>query len=205
MPSVLAADVRSAPNLISLTRIAMIFAAAPLLVYRPVIGVPLAVLAGIFDYLDGMVARATGKVSRLGEILDQFADLCFESLILLVAIQRGFFPFLLLFAYLFREFWVLSIRRYMASVGLNIPSTLAGKLKSNFIEWGFLPCFVSMAGWWPQLEPAMAWIGRGAVCFGIFVGWVSGVDYTRAFIAGYNATARSAPRPVPGPEIARKG
>jgi hypothetical protein len=111
----------------------------------------------------------------------------------------------LLFLYLFREFWVVCIRRFMAHVGLNIPSTLAGKAKSNFIEWGFLPCFVSIAGWWPALEPAMAWLGRGSVGFGIFLGYLSGVRYTRAFVAGYDATA-SAPASGPGtPEIARKG
>jgi phosphatidylglycerophosphate synthase len=120
-------------------------------------------------------------------------------------VQRHFFPFLIVFAYLFREFWVVCIRRYMASVGLNIPSTLAGKMKSNFIEWGFLPCFVSMAGWWPQLEPYLGWLGRASVGFGILVGYVSGISYTRAFIAGYDASARSAPKPLPGPELARKG
>jgi cardiolipin synthase len=194
-------DVRSAPNLISLARIVAIFVAAPLLIYVPKVGEPLAVLAGLSDYADGMVARRMGKVTRLGEILDQFSDLCFESLILLVAIQRGFFPAMTLFVYLFREFWVVCIRRFMAHVGLNIPSTLSGKLKSNFIEWGFLPCFVSMAGWWPNLEPALGWVGRGAVYLGIAVGWISGISYTRVFVAGYNATARS----QASPEIAKKG
>ncbi|HEY0708625.1 MAG TPA: CDP-alcohol phosphatidyltransferase family protein [Polyangia bacterium] len=193
----LANDIRTIPNLITLSRIVLLAVAAALyfgggnLVLALVIGI----VAALTDYLDGAVARATGQVTRLGEILDLFCDLCYESLILTVAVHRGFFPIFILLVYGFREFWVLSIRRYMAMVGKTIPSTIFGKLKTNFLMWGFLPTFVSIAGVLPSWEPYLGYFANFAIWGGLLWGWLSGVQYTRSFVAGYEG---SAPVRVPG-------
>jgi cardiolipin synthase len=187
MPS-FARDLRTAPNLITLSRIALIVAAAPLFISGwdgP--GMLLAIIAGLTDYADGMVARRTGQVTRLGEILDQFSDLVYESLLLLIAVQRGFLPAVVLYLYLFREFWIVCIRRFLAGVGGNIPSTILGKLKSNFINWGFLPAFLHMAGWLHGLEPYLGWLGRLGAGLGIAASYISGVQYTRSFIRAYDS------------------
>ncbi len=191
MPSALptlARDIRTIPNLLTLARIALILVAAGLYFYvSPGAGIVVAVVAGVTDYLDGAIARATGKVTRLGEILDQFSDLCFESLAFLVAISSGFVPPIVLMAYLFREFWVLAIRRFMAAHHLNIPSSFAGKLKTNFIMWGFLPTFLSVSGYLPGLQPWLAHLGRLGLGAGLVASYVSAWRYTRAFVAGYNS------------------
>src|SRR5687767_9169860 len=144
MKSSLGRDIRTIPNLITLSRIVLLLVAATIYfstAHRGV-AIALAVIAGVTDYLDGAIARATGQVTRLGEILDLFCDLCFESLALTVAIHAGFFPAYFILLYLFREFWVLTIRRSMAHAGKNIPSSLLGKLKTNLVMWGFLPTFL---------------------------------------------------------------
>jgi CDP-diacylglycerol--glycerol-3-phosphate 3-phosphatidyltransferase len=194
MPS-FARDLRTAPNLITLSRIALILTAAPLFISGhngP--GMGLSILAGLTDYADGMVARRTGQVTRLGEILDQFGDLVYESLLMLIAVQRGFFPAVVLYLYLFREFWIMCIRRYVAGVGGNIPSTIIGKLKSNFISWGFLPSFLHMSGWLPQLEPYLGWLGALGAALGIAASYISGYSYTRGFIAVYDKHVAVAPQ-----------
>jgi len=56
------------------------------------LGIVLSTVAGVTDYLDGYIARRTGQVTRLGEILDQFCDLCFESFLIVMATAQGFFP-----------------------------------------------------------------------------------------------------------------
>src|SRR5688572_26802035 len=116
MPGRLARDLRALPNIITLLRISLlIVAAAVYFAGARGTGIVLAVIAGVTDYLDGAVARATGQVTRLGEILDQFSDLCYESLVLIVAVAQGFFPPWVLLVYLAREFWVVCIRRFMAA------------------------------------------------------------------------------------------
>jgi CDP-diacylglycerol--glycerol-3-phosphate 3-phosphatidyltransferase len=190
MPTTFGRDLRTAPNLITLSRIVLVLTAAPILVlWSPGLGMILAAVAGLTDYADGMVARRTGQVTRLGEILDQFSDLVYESLLLLVTVEKGYFPAVVLYLYLFREFWIACIRRYMDGIGQNIPSTIIGKLKSNFLNWGFLPAFFSMSGWLPGLEPYLNYLGHTGAALGLLAGYVSGVSYTRVFLEAYNGRA----------------
>ena len=198
MASSLANDIRTIPNLITLSRIALLALGSALYFTEMHLGFALGVgvVAAATDYLDGAVARRTGQVTRLGEILDLFCDLCFECLVLTIAVHRGFFPIYILPIYAFREFWVLSIRRYMATVGKTIPSTIYGKLKTNFLMWGFLPTFVSIAGVLPGLEPYVGWLAKLGIWGGIALGWFSAFGYTRSFVAGYEGAA-----PVRAPRL----
>jgi CDP-diacylglycerol--glycerol-3-phosphate 3-phosphatidyltransferase len=187
MPGRLAQDLRALPNVITLLRIALLLiAAAVYFAGHPGVGIVLAVIAGVTDYVDGAVARATGQVTRLGEILDQFSDLCYESMVLIVAVAQGFFPPWVLLLYLVREFWVVCIRRFMAGARLNIPSSIFGKLKTNLVMWGFLPTFLSIAGLVPGWEPWLGHFGRAAVGAGLLMSYLSAFGYTRAFIRGYD-------------------
>jgi cardiolipin synthase (CMP-forming) len=195
MASTLGRDIRTIPNLITLSRIFLMFIATGLYFGgRQGIGIALAVVAGVTDYLDGAIARATGQVTRLGEILDQFCDLCYESLALMVAIQAGFFPPYFILLYLFREFWVLSIRRSLAYSGKNIPSSLLGKLKTNLVMWGFFPTFLALSGVLPAATPFLTQAGRIMVSAGLLLSYLSAIGYTRAFMAGYES-AEAARRP----------
>lgn len=183
-----AADLATTPNIITLSRIVLVLVAAGMFfvgLERP--GILVAVVGGLTDYLDGWVARRTGQVTRLGELLDQFCDIFFESLILYLAIARyQFLPPWILPVYLGREFWVTTVRRFMAGHQLNIASSFAGKLKTNFIMWGFLPAFLSIQHVIPAAEPALRYVGQGAIATGILLGYLSAWDYTRQMIAGYD-------------------
>ena len=196
--SAFARDLRTTPNIITLSRIALVMLAAGLFFAGwKRIGLVLAVIGGITDYLDGYWARRTHQVTRLGEILDQFCDIFFESLVLYIAIAVfHFLPFWFLPVYLAREFWVASIRRFMAVHQMNIASNFLGKLKTNFVMWGFLPSFLSIEGALPSLEPGLAYLGRGGIALGLVFGLLSGWDYTQQMIAGYDqiAAARAASR-----------
>jgi CDP-diacylglycerol---glycerol-3-phosphate 3-phosphatidyltransferase len=192
MGSTIRKDLRSIPNLITLSRILLLWLGV--LVYFYVsqgVGIALAILAGVTDYLDGYIARRTKQVTRLGEILDQFCDLCFESFIIIIATLQGFFPPYLIFLYLFREFWVMCIRRFMAGARMNIPSSLAGKVKTNLIMWGFFPTYLSISALVPAAEPYLGHFARLVVGLGIAAGYYSALGYTKAFAAGYaEATSR---------------
>jgi phosphatidylglycerophosphate synthase len=110
-----------------------------------------------------------------------------------VAIHSKFFPSWIILVYLIRELWVVSIRRYAAGRATNIPSNLAGKLKTNFLMWGFLPTFLSIGGAFPGAEPWMARVGHVLVGTGLFLSYISGLGYTRAFMAIYEVGPGSNP------------
>lgn len=192
MPSILARDIRTVPNLLTISRIAVLAIAIAL--YFDGVRVPalaLAAAAGITDIVDGIVARRTGQVTRLGEILDQFSDLLFESTVLLLAIvAERFFPWWVLPLYLFREFWVVSIRRFLAVHQVNIRSSALGKAKTNLICWSMIPTFLSAFRVFPSLEPALAVVAHVGVGLGILMGYASGWQYTRQFAAAYETVAR---------------
>jgi hypothetical protein len=62
--------------------------------------------------------------------------------------------------------------------------------------WGFLPAFVSIAGALPDWEPAVGNLGRFMIYTGLGLSWVSGLQYTYAFVTLYEAEA--APGPASG-------
>jgi CDP-diacylglycerol--glycerol-3-phosphate 3-phosphatidyltransferase len=192
MGSTIRNDLRTLPNVITLLRIALLFLCVPVYFYvSQGVGIILAIAAGVTDYLDGYLARRTKQVTRLGEILDQFCDLCFESFLILIATLQGVLPPYFIFLYLLREFWVTSVRRFMAGARMNIPSSLAGKAKTNLVCWGFFPTYLSMSGLVPAGEPYLAYAGRIMIGVGLAAGYYSALGYTKAFAAGYaEATSR---------------
>jgi CDP-diacylglycerol---glycerol-3-phosphate 3-phosphatidyltransferase len=187
MGSTIGRDIRTAPNIITLSRILLILIGATFYFYvSPTLGLGLSIVAGVTDYLDGYVARRTGQVTRLGEILDQFSDLCFESVLIIIATTHHFFPPLVICAYLLREFWVASVRRFMASARMNIPSSLAGKAKSNLIMWSFVPTYMSITGYLPSLQPYLSYFAYLSIGAGLLASYISAWGYTRAFLNGYS-------------------
>ena len=82
----------SLPNLLTLSRIL----AVPLLVFllwwpAPVgyaITFVLYCLVGITDYFDGYLARAQGRISRLGQFLDPIADKIMVAAVMIMLISR---------------------------------------------------------------------------------------------------------------------
>ena len=190
MGSTIRKDLRTIPNVITLLRIVLLWVSVFLYFYvSHSVAIGLAIVAGVTDYLDGYLARRLKLVSRLGEILDQFCDLCFEAFIILIATLQGFFPPYIIFLYLFREFWVTCLRRFMAGARMNIPSSLAGKLKTNLIMWGFFPTFLSISEAVPAAEPYVGHAGRVIVGLGIAAGYYSALGYTKAFTTGYAEAA----------------
>jgi phosphatidylglycerophosphate synthase len=101
------------------------------------------------------------------------------------ATVQGFFPPLVICVYLLREFWVASLRRFMAAAHMNIPSSLAGKAKSNLIMWSFVPTYSSIANCAPALEPYLAYAAYLIMGLGLLASYMSAWGYTRAFATGY--------------------
>ena len=120
-------------------------------------------------------------------MLDQFSDLVFEATVLFLASHApGDYPRALLGVYLLREFWIVTIRRFMAEYQINIASNFLGKLKTNFLLYACIPAFGSFAGVFPGLQPFAWYLGLYGMSLGILFGYIAAIDYTRQFIRGYN-------------------
>ena len=133
------------PNLLTLSRIF----AVPLLVfllwkpapYDYLITFVLYCIVGITDYFDGYLARAQGRISRLGQFLDPIADKIMVAavLVMLMASRRAdgdapiiedwsVIPALII---LLREIMVSGLREYLAPLKVLVPVSGLAKWKTT--------------------------------------------------------------------------
>jgi CDP-diacylglycerol--glycerol-3-phosphate 3-phosphatidyltransferase len=192
-PSRLAREWRTVPNLLSISRIFLIYGAcACFLLGVARVGLVLGVLAGITDYLDGWVARRTGQVTELGAILDRLCDLVFESTWLLVATLLRLVSPVFLFLYLFRELVVLSARLWCGEHGVELKSSFIGKLKTNFFGYAAFCVYAQLGeviptSWGPKLLGTLSMLG---LVGGLVLSYGSAYIYLRTFARAYNEDRR---------------
>jgi len=105
-PSVVVSNrIWTIPNVISFIRLLGV----PLFLYlllgpeKDVAAVIVLAIGGTTDWVDGFVARRMNSVSRLGELLDPFADRLYIVATLIGFTVRGVIPWLLTVALLLRE------------------------------------------------------------------------------------------------------
>jgi cardiolipin synthase len=180
----------SLPNLLTLSRIF----AVPILVFllwRPTpidyaITFVLYCLVGITDYFDGYLARAQGKISKLGQFLDPIADKIMVAavIIMLMASRRAngdppilqdvsIIPALVI---LLREIIVSGLREFLAELKVSVPVSTLAKWKTTFqlvalgalILGGALPA----EAWVHNVGLASLW---AAAALTLITGW----DYLR--------------------------
>jgi len=190
-PSRLSPDLRSIPNLLSLSRIALIYLAAALfLLNHALTALAVGVVAGVTDYLDGYVARKTGQVTELGAILDRLSDLVFETTWLVLATFFHLLPPVFLILYLLRELAVLSARLYCGERGVALTSSFIGKLKTNFFGYSAFVVFLRVAGVVPGWHGALRVLGLAGVSVGLALSYWSAYGYLRTFARTYDDAGR---------------
>jgi cardiolipin synthase (CMP-forming) len=123
------------PNLLTASRIvaAPLLALAVLAAQAPRMAAVLVLFAALSDLLDGMVARASGQVSDLGEVLDPIADkiLVVTALLLLLAERSvqgaGVWAVLTI---VWRELLISGLREYVRLRGFPAPVSSLAKFKA---------------------------------------------------------------------------
>jgi cardiolipin synthase len=133
------------PNLLTLSRIL----AVPILVFllwRPLpvdyaVTFILYCLVGITDYFDGYLARAQGRISRLGQFLDPIADKIMVAAVIVMLISSRkmsgepvihglhIIPALVI---LLREIIVSGLREFLAPLNISMPVSTLAKWKTTF-------------------------------------------------------------------------
>ena len=176
------------PNLVTLSRLALLgaaFVTASLGAAR--LALLLGASAGSTDYVDGWLARRTGRVTRLGEILDQFCDVVLELCCLVCAIGAGALPLGSIVPWVLREVWVVCVRRSSIELGENIPTHWTGKLKSAFIGWSALPLFAGLLRVGGEASGFLLEVGRAGMAVGLVLSVASGLKYTATWIRIYES------------------
>src|SRR5438552_5033101 len=123
-------ELRSLPNLISISRLAL--AAAFVLIGQSDVRIVLVMLALATDYLDGWVARRAGSMSRIGALLDPFADRVFVLVGVAVFLFEGAISTLGYFIMISRDlataFGFLVARAYAPLRDVQFTARFPGKL-----------------------------------------------------------------------------
>ncbi|MGC9667768.1 CDP-alcohol phosphatidyltransferase family protein [Planosporangium sp. 12N6] len=173
-----AGRVLTVPNLISFARLAGV----PLFLYlflvadRPVAAVIVLGVGGTTDWVDGYLARRLGQVSRLGELLDPFADRLYILATLLAFTLRGVVPWPFTAALLLRELVVGATIPLLRRYGYGpLPVHYVGKT-ATFLLLAAFPVLLlahASAGARPLASP----IGWGLAWWGIVLYWVAGLLY----------------------------
>jgi CDP-diacylglycerol--glycerol-3-phosphate 3-phosphatidyltransferase len=176
------AGLATIPNLLSFTRIVGVTVAVILyLGGQGWLAVAIGTVAGLTDHLDGYLARRLKQETALGAMLDQAADSFTTAILLAMLVVTGGIPFAYLVIFLLREFWVGTVRRYGAAVGIEIPSIALGKLATAVIYWAILTvAVVNLPDIPARIVTPVHWIGLVGLGMGLAVSCLTGWRYTIA-------------------------
>jgi cardiolipin synthase len=172
---------RSPPNLLTVSRIALIPLLAALF-YVPgdwarYVACAVFVIAATTDFFDGYVARSLKLQSPFGRWLDPIADklLVVATVLMLVGFDRA--PLLPALVIVLREIMVSGLREYMAEVSAGLPVSRLAKWKTavQMTAIGFL--VVGDAG---PVWLHVAWIGWVGLWAAAILTLVTGWDYLNA-------------------------
>lgn len=86
--------------------------------------------ASLTDWLDGLIARRTNQVTRLGTLLDPVADKLLVAAALVSLVQVDMVPAWIAWVIIGRELAVTGLRGVALSMGVVVPASRLGKLKT---------------------------------------------------------------------------
>lgn len=169
--------VLTVPNVISMVRLALVPVFAVLIVVGED-GWALLVLAvsGVSDWLDGVLARRLNQVTRLGQMLDPFADRLFIFVTLIGLAWREVVPLWLVLAIVARDVLLALTVPVLARLGygtLNV--TTVGKVATFALLYAFpLLLLAEVPGWVGAVAHVVGW---AFTWWGVGLYWLAGLQY----------------------------
>ena len=132
----LKAEAFNLPNAITAVRVAMIPVFLWFTYYESRVDSFIAALTyaatGATDFLDGWVARRTGKITVIGKFLDPTADKLIVMAALVMLVHLGRVAAWMVIVVMAREFIVTGLRTIAMSEGIVIAAGMEGKQKAAF-------------------------------------------------------------------------
>lgn len=182
-------------NLLTLSRIPLMFIIVGLLYMSWTGAATLAfllfVVAGVTDWLDGMVARRQGLVSTFGILMDALADKVLMLGLMIALVDLDKISIFLVLLILGREFMITGLRLVAATKGVVLSAERSGKLKTltQIISIGaFLLADMvrtDLQGWLGMDMTVFAqwadWAGMGLFILATVFTVTSGYNYFRKY------------------------
>ncbi len=169
----------TAPNIISFTR--LIFIPIFFVIYvfydQTVLGAIIFAVAAATDWLDGMIARSTNTVTKLGKTLDPVIDRLLLLFGVLAIFITGRIPLWILVLILLRDIILGSLTIWMVEThGNSLTVSYVGKCATACMMVAFVMLMldwpiVSGLGWFE-----IRWLpgfGQGEFSFGIFLAYIA--------------------------------
>ena len=149
------------PNALSFVRLLLIpvFLWLVLVEQADLAAVAVLAVSGITDWADGVIARRTGQMTRLGRLLDPLVDRLTIAATLIGLALRDLVPWWLVALLAAREVLLLALVPALRRRGLEpLPVHYLGKAATFALYWGF-PFVLVGAGSaaWEQVLGALGW------------------------------------------------
>jgi len=166
------------PNALSVLRLLLIpvFLWLVLVARADLAAVAVLTISGITDWADGVIARRTGQMTRLGRILDPLVDRLTIAATLMGLALRDLVPWWLVLLLVARELLLLALVPALRRRGLvALPVHYLGKAATFALYWGF-PFVLVGAGSaeWEQVLGALGW---AFVIWGTALYWYAALLY----------------------------
>ena len=182
-------ELLNAPNLMTIARMALIPLFLVLLAYESrrnsFLAAAIFSVAAITDWVDGWLARVSGKVTTLGKFLDPLADKIIVTASLIELLRLGRVPVWVVVLILAREFLISGLRTIAVSEGLVISASQGGKWKTS-LQLTSLICLMlhyhySIDYLVGTLETDFQAAGLVILYLSLIPGIWSAIDYVREF------------------------
>jgi cardiolipin synthase len=177
-PNVASDRIWTIPNVISFIRLLGV----PVFLYlllgpqHDVAAVIVLTVGGTTDWVDGYVARRMNSVSRLGELLDPFADRLYILATLVGFTLRGIVPWWLTAALLLREAVLAVVLLVLRRHGYGPPPVHYVGKTGTFVLLGAFPVLL-LAAAVPSIEEVAEPIGWGLAWWALGLYWAAAVLY----------------------------
>jgi cardiolipin synthase len=171
-------QVLTLPNALSFFRLLLVpvFLWLVLVPEADLAAVVVLVVSGLTDWLDGMLARSLGQVTRLGQVLDPIADRLFIIVTVLALAVREIVPWWVVAVLVGRDLFMLGVQAWSRRRGVGlIPVNLVGKAATTCLLYA-LPLLLLADGtsWWAEPLRPLAW---AFTWWGLGLYWWSAVLY----------------------------
>ena len=179
--------VATLPNLLSFLRLLLVPAFAVLIVGEHD-GWALLVLfvSSASDYLDGNLARRWNQVTRLGQVLDPFADRLYIATTLLGLAYRGLIPWWLVVVLVARDALMLCTVPVLARLGHTVlPVHFLGKAGTFCLLYAFPLLLLGQLV--PALAPVAGALGWAFALWGTGLYWWAGFLYVQQVVELWRA------------------
>jgi cardiolipin synthase (CMP-forming) len=181
----------TAPNAISLGRLLLMPVCAWLLASRHYgSGLVLTAVVGATDWVDGWLARRIGQVSRVGQLLDPFADRLLIASVAVALLIRGVLPWPAVVLLVGRDLILLAGWPILNRRGIRPPDVVWIGKAATFDLLTALPLLVWGETTWVGAPVAHA-LGVVLLWLGVVMYYVAGAVYVRMAVEALSQRERA--------------